>query len=279
MAVMFFAPNEDQQPLFTLRGYPIYATYLIVLIYVVTMVAATLLGPGGIASAQALLGFFSEEVHRGQVWRIFTYGLINPPSINFVIDMVMIVWFGRELERFFGRKTFLRFYGALYLLTPIVFTLLGFIRPMAISGETGGFALFIAFAALYPTAPMLFNIEARVAAFVLVAILALQHVFNRDLVSVIALAVNVGFAFGYIRHAQGRFELPKFKIPGFNRGPKLRVVPRPANARREVEEADEIESIDPLLDKIARTGMASLTAKERARLEKAREALIKKDRE
>ena len=276
---MFFAPNEDQQPLFTLRGYPIYATYLIVLIYVATMVAATLLGPGGIASAQALLGFFSEEVHRGQVWRIFTYGLINPPSINFVIDMVMIVWFGRELERFFGRKTFLRFYVALYLLTPIVFTLLGFIRPMAISGETGGFALFIAFATLYPTAPMLFNIEARVAAFVLVAILALQHVFNRDLVSVIALAVNVGFAFGYIRHAQGRFELPKFKIPGFNRGPKLRVVPRPANARREVEEADEIESIDPLLDKIARTGMASLTAKERARLEKAREALMKKDRE
>ena len=150
---------------------------------------------------------------------------------------------------------------------------------MSISGETGGFALFIAFAALYPTAPMLFNIEARVAAFVLVAILALQHVFNRDLVSVIALAVNVSFAFGYIRHAQGRLELPKIKIPGFNRGPKLRVVPRPANARREVEEADEIESIDPLLDKIARTGMASLTAKERARLEKAREALMKKDRE
>ena len=276
---MFFAPNEDQQPMFTLRGYPIYATYLIVLIYAATMVAATLLGPGGILSAQALCGFFSEEVHRGQVWRIFTYGLINPPSLNFVIDMVMIVWFGRELERFFGRKTFLRFYIALYLLTPVVLTLLGFIRPMALSGETGGFALFIAFAALYPTAPMLFNIEARVAAFVLVAILALQHVFNRDLTGLIALAVNVGFAFGYVRYEQGRFALPKLKIPGFHRSPKLRVLPRPANARREVEEAGEIESIDPLLDKIARSGMASLTAKERARLEKAREALIKKDRE
>ena len=274
---MFFAPNEDQQPMFTLRDYPIYATYLIVMIYVATMVAATLLGPSGIHSAQALFGFFSEEVHRGQIWRVFTYGLINPPSINFVIDMVMIVWFGRELEKFFGRKTFLRFYAALYLLTPVVFTVLGFIRPMAISGETGGFALFIAFATLYPTAPMLFNIEARVAAFVLVAILALQSVFNRDLAGVIALAVNVGFAIGYIRHAQGRFELPKIKIPGFNRSPKLRVVPRPDHARREVERDDEIESIDPLLDKIARTGMASLTAKERARLEKAREALIKKD--
>lgn len=265
--------------MFTLRGYPIYATYLIVMIYVATMVVATLLGPSAIASAQALLGFFSEQVLRGQVWRVLTYGLINPPSINFVIDMVMIVWFGRELEKFFGRKTFLRFYISLYLLTPVVFTVLGFIQPMAISGETGGFALFIAFATLYPTAPMLFNIEARVAAVVLVAILALQHVFNRDLVSVIALASSVTFAFGYVRHAQGRFELPKIRIPGFSRGPKLRVVPRPAAARRVVEEADEIESIDPLLDKIASSGIASLTAKERARLEKAREALMKKDRE
>ena len=33
--------------------------------------------------------------------------------------------------------------------------------------------------------------------------------------------------------------------------------------------------LDVLLDKIAKTGMASLTAKERARLEKAREALMR----
>ena len=54
-----------------------------------------------------------------------------------------------------------------------------------------------------------------------------------------------------------------------------------AAAARAAEGAtmDEVESIDPLLDKIARTGMASLTAKERTRLEKAREALIRKERE
>ena len=279
MSVMFFAPNEDQQPMFTFRGYPVFAAYFIVIVYVATVIVATLLGPALIGSATALLGFSSEEVLRGQIWRVFTYGLINTPSLSFVIDMVMIVWFGRELEKFFGRKTFLRFYACLYLLTPVIFTLLGFIRPMAISGETGGFALFIAFAALYPSAMMLFNIEARWMAIVLVAIYALQHAFNRDHVSLIALAVNVSFAIGYVRHAQGRLELPKIKIPGFNRAPKLRVLPRPTNARREVELDDEIESIDPLLDKIARTGMASLTAKERARLERAREALIKKDRE
>ena len=35
--------------------------------------------------------------------------------------------------------------------------------------------------------------------------------------------------------------------------------------------------IDTLLDKIAKSGMSSLTAKEKATLERAREALIRKD--
>ena len=276
---MFFAPNEDQQPMFSFRGYPIFAAYFIVIVYVATMVVAALLGPAGMASLDALLGFSSQQVHGGQVWRVLTYGLINPPSISFVIDMVIIVWFGRELEQFFGRRKFLHFYAALYLLTPIVFTLLGFLRPMSLSGETGGLALFIGFAALYPSAMMLFRIEARWAAIILVAILSLQNLFNRDIVALIALWVNVGFTVGFVRHAQGKLELPKINVPGFGRRPKFRVLPTPAARRREVDEADEVESIDPLLDKIARSGMASLTVKERARLEKAREALIKKDRE
>jgi hypothetical protein len=36
--------------------------------------------------------------------------------------------------------------------------------------------------------------------------------------------------------------------------------------------------LDVLLDKIAKSGMGSLTPKERAQLEKAREALMRKDK-
>ena len=104
---MFFAPNEDQQPMFVLGGYPVFATHFIVLVYSVTMIAATVLGPATILPASALLGFSSGLVHRGEIWRIFTYGLVNPPSISFVIDMIVIVWFGREVEKFFGKKIFL----------------------------------------------------------------------------------------------------------------------------------------------------------------------------
>ncbi len=265
--------------MFWLRGYPVFASHFIVLVYSATMVAATLAGPAAIVAAESALGFFSTFVHHGEVWRIVTYGLVNPPSISFVIDMIVIVWFGRELEKFFGRRTFLRFYTLLYLITPLAFTALGFLRPMSIVGETGGFALFIGFATLYPNAMMFLRFEAKWIALLLVAIYSLLNLYARDFVGFLALWINVAFAFGFVRHAQGRFEIPAISIPSFSRRPKLRVLPSPTPRRRDAAEVDEVESIDPLLDKIARSGMASLTAKERARLEKAREALIRKDRE
>jgi hypothetical protein len=45
----------------------------------------------------------------------------------------------------------------------------------------------------------------------------------------------------------------------------------------EPEEEDLHGSIDPILDKISRSGIASLTGRERERLEKARHKLIAKD--
>ena len=273
-----FAPNEDQQPLFTLRGYPVFATYFIVLVYAATMIVATVAGPAAIGAAASMLGFASEQVHRGQVWRVLSYGLVNPPSISFVIDMIVIVWFGRELEKFFGRKAFLQFYGLLYLVTPVAFTALGLIRPMSLVGETGGFALFIAFATLYPGALMFLRFPAAAVAALLVAIYSLLALYYRDLVGLLALWINVGFAFAFVRYAQGRIELPSFAMPGFGRRPKLRVLPSPQSRTRDVADVDSLTEMDAILDKIARSGMASLTAKERARLEKGREALLKKDR-
>ena len=44
-----------------------------------------------------------------------------------------------------------------------------------------------------------------------------------------------------------------------------------------VEEEIDTE-VDELLEKIARSGLSSLTSKERKQLEKAREALLKKER-
>ena len=54
-------------------------------------------------------------------------------------------------------------------------------------------------------------------------------------------------------------------------GPRPTLQSKPAPPRDDV-----IESIDPLLDKIAKHGIASLTAREREKLEQARAELLKK---
>jgi hypothetical protein len=57
--------------------------------------------------------------------------------------------------------------------------------------------------------------------------------------------------------------------------PKFHVVPR-STPRRVVEPENIHESIDPVLDKISKQGINSLTASERRALDRARNRLLKK---
>jgi membrane associated rhomboid family serine protease len=272
--------QEEQQPITWFRGQPVYATHFIVLGFVVSMLATSILM---FAKATTLLGwlaFDSVAVLRGELWRVLSYGLINPPSLWFAVNMLMLVWFGRELEKFFGRTRFLWLFGSLYLLKPVLFTLIGLWTPTDFYGQSGGFALFVAFATLYPNAVMLFNLLAKWVAIILVGLYALMALSSRDWISLVSLLASVGFAHAYVRYQQGILTFPTLRLP--RRQPRLHVVPdadepahRPAPKNISAGSAKPIIStseMDALLDKIARSGMKSLTADERERLTAAAKA-------
>jgi hypothetical protein len=84
-------------------------------------------------------------------------------------------------------------------------------------------------------------------------------------------------AFLYIRFVQGRIpiKVEVARLNPFRRRPRLTVVQK-SSARRVVEPEDVYESIDPILDKISRAGMGSLTETERKILDRARNRLLKK---
>ncbi len=95
-----------------------------------------------------------------------TFSLVNPPgdihnAINFAINMYLLVFAGMELERFYGQKKFLILYAGIFFLTPLVFTLFGLFMPVLLMGQRGSFALFVAFAVLYPGVAFLFGILAK----------------------------------------------------------------------------------------------------------------------
>lgn len=268
-----YSPNQDSEPMLWVRGYALYAAHVIVAGFVVTMIVTTILMGTGFSGVLAKLVYTSPEVLRGEVWRIFSYGLVNPPSLSFVIEMFMIVIFGRELEKFFGRRKFLVLYGCLYVLSPLVFTLLGLGWSMSLAGATGAFALFIAFATLYPNAVMLFNLLAKWVAIVLVGIYTLIHFSQQDVAGLISLWVTVGFAHAFVRYEQGRFTLPSFSRP---RTKSAAAKSAPRSTPTSSPGAASMNEVDAILDKIARDGFQSLTAAERATLDRSREALLKK---
>ena len=267
---------DDYQPITWIGGHPVRSAGVLVLFYVATMVSTTLAVAFGFHEVLRELVFSSEAVlGRGALWQLFTYAMVNQPSLDFVINMALLWWFGSELEKFFGRRIFLKFYLAVLLLTPGLFTLIGLWQPIAISGAAGCFAVFIAFATLYPDVPLLFGVLlAKYIAAILVAIFSLMHIADHDWPHLLSLWITVVFAFGFVRYQQGRFALPaglRGSLFFGKRKPSFRVVrgeyapPRPLarvapRARAEkMGGEDVVQSIDALLDKISQHGIQSLS--------------------
>jgi hypothetical protein len=279
----FYGSSEEHDPVTWVRGHAIYAAHLVVIVFVASMLVGAVLVGTNLSAPLNWLIFDSSAVLRGEVWRVFTYGLVNPPStatiLWFAIDMLMIVWFGRELEKVLGRRMFLLLFAGVYLISPVILTALGRWLPESLAGETGAFAIFIAFATLYPNVPVFFTLLSKWIALVLVGIYTVASLAEHNWKMLITLWATSGFAFLFVRVQQGVITLPRFRFP--RRKPKLRVIPGAAAAKVVVPARRQATStataeVDALLDKIAQSGFASLTAKERAKLEAARQELKKR---
>lgn len=261
--------SESHQPIRWMGNHPIYLAHYVAGFFGLTMVVTAILTALKLDGVGSFLAFTSPEVFHGQLWRVATYGLWNPPSIWFLLELLMIVWFGAEVEKFFGRRQFLALFAALYLIPPVVHAIAGIGSPTLLVGESSSFGLFIAFAVLYPDAPIFFTLLAKWVAIALLAVYFLQYLAAHAWLGMVDLAAASGFAYLFVRVQQGRWTLPSFRRPA-----------RRAEAQVEVriKTTSTMAEVDALLDKVARSGLSSLTAKERARLDAATDELKKRGR-
>ena len=270
-------PNNDHKPVVWVNGHPIYAAYFIVAVFVVSLITTSILLASNLQQILVAMSFSSTGMLKGEIWRLITYGFVNPPSIQFAVDMLLMAQFGREVEKLFGRNLFLGLCAGLYFLPPLLFVLIGHWWPTYFSGESIALAIFVSFAVIYPNAVLMFNVLAKWAAIILVGIFALIHLAYHDWAGLIALGMRTSFAYVFVCHHQGRLTLPSLNF--WARKPKLRLLPdlKPTKTISiKVAKENSMAEMDELLDKIARSGMSSLTAKERTQLAKAREDLMQK---
>jgi membrane associated rhomboid family serine protease len=210
-----------------------------------------------------------------QPWRVFTYLLLHAGAFHLLFNMLWLWWMGRPVEVVLGTRNFLILYIGAGILGALVNVALGSmfgmdgIRPTV--GASGAvFGVMVAFAMLYPTAPIMLlllpPIQARyvVAGFIALDVLFLTANDN------VARLVHLGGAlsgYGLMRaYDRGWFDLAAGLIRSY-RPPK-----KPRNRRmRSVSDAVVVEETDPadidrILDKIAKNGYASLSADEKQRL-------------
>ncbi|MFM8809315.1 MAG: hypothetical protein ACKOJB_10530, partial [Chthoniobacterales bacterium] len=82
---------ENHDPIAWVGRVPVFATTIIVALYVVSMVVVTLLLASDAKEVLSKLTFDSGAVLRDwELWRCLTYAFVNPPDPWFIIALVML---------------------------------------------------------------------------------------------------------------------------------------------------------------------------------------------
>ena len=278
--------SDDYRPVAWMGRYPVDVTTLLVGVHVACAILTAFLFAIGSASLLNYAMFDSAQIWmHGQIWRLGTYAFIHPPTgyalLWFAIEMYMLYFFGREVERFLGRRAYIWLYALLLLVPSLILTLWGLTTRTGLAGSGAlHFAVFAAFVTLYPNVQFFLRIPAKWVFLILAAIGTLSALAAHDWQDLIVFYVSIALAFFFIELNGAGPELAWWNAvkERFTPRPKFHVLPKPrARSSGSRSESDDVyPSIDPILDKISKFGIASLTASERRLLDRERERLLKK---
>jgi hypothetical protein len=284
---------RDNEPITHVGRLPIYvSTILVTLHFLGICLSAVILGS---AMRHILIPFDPELVFKhGKWWTPFTYTFVEKFDLLPICGLFLFYRGAVEIEKFYGRWHVLRLFTLLLITPPAVSTLFwvcGSNEPglMLIGSFFLSLTFFVAFATLYPNIEFLGTISPKAICIFVLAIACAYLAAQKSLIGVSILLVCAGVAHFYVVSLRaagdagmGSFFRGLLTMRRRPRKPHLVVLPPPP--RREIPKAEMVEEetpdeVDALLDKIAKSGIGSLTPGERAQLEKAREDLLKKERQ
>ena len=234
-----------------------------------------------------------EGLKHGFVWQFLTYQFMHANLWHILANSWAIYLFGREIEATLGSWKFLVLYLAGGVVGGVFQVLAALLWPEYFGGpvvgaSAGGFGLMAAYATLFPERELtlLFppiNFHAKTM-LIFSAVLALAGiVFPVDHVANAAhlggMLAGVVFIRQFIQGRGWQWEFPSRRaapreLVGTRVG-KRSFWRSAANPPDEDLSTDEFvkSEVDPILDKISRQGIQSLTERERQILEKARERM------
>ncbi|MDX9702625.1 MAG: rhomboid family intramembrane serine protease [Candidatus Auribacterota bacterium] len=210
------------------------------------------------------------------IWQAVTYMFLHGGIFHLFWNMLALWMFGGEVEATMGSKNFLKYYFACGIFAGLCSLIFAYNSPIPVIGASGAiYGVLTAFGMLFPerviTLLLFFVLPIRAKAkyFVMAfaALTFLQTLTNTN--SGVAHFAHLGgiiFGFLYFRNFFGLqtfVEQISFSKPLKKRS-ETRDIPRDVYIS---------EEIDPILEKISREGLHSLTKKERKLLQNAKEKL------
>lgn len=276
--------SDDYKPVTWMGRYPVDVTTILVASHITLMVLTCVflgLVPGSGSFINWLMFDSALVLHGNAIHQIISYAFVHSPSalLWFAIEMYMLFAFGREVERFLGRRTFIWLYALLLVAPTLVLTLVGAWLRVGLAGSgVLHFGIFLAFVIIYPSVEMMMvRLPMKWIALILLGIGLLADLAIHDWGSMIVLSVTaiVSYFFMRTRGVGGEMEWWENLKMRLQPKPKFQVV-RSTPTTRPPESEDIDSVVDPLLEKISKHGINSLTASERRTLDRARNQLLRK---
>jgi membrane associated rhomboid family serine protease len=209
---------------------------------------------------------------RFMVWQLATYLFLHGGIFHLLFNMFVLWMFGTEIERYWGTRNFLYYYFFTGIVAGFVTALVSYSVNMPIIGASGAiFGVLAAFGLLFPERIILifflFPMRAKHAV-LLFAGIELLVLLSAGVHGLGSLAHLSGMAAGYLYLKHGDVLKNIWQAQRERQHRKSFAKTR----EREYRKKQFIQDIvDPILDKISREGMDSLTEEEKKILKKARE--------
>lgn len=188
-----------------------------------------------------------------RLWQLFTYPFLHADVMHLFMNMLMLLFFGSELESVWGRAFFLKYYFLCSTAAGVVYLLLqmfvwgggGLGTPMV--GASGAiFGLLMAYSLIFGERTMLFMMlfpmKAKYVAWIFVGIELMTGIYSgRGGLSNAAHLTGMitGFAFLWVRASLSLMQKKKkgsdggsgFGLPSFGKKAKKAATPKPGHLR------------------------------------------------
>lgn len=248
-----------------------------VVVFLLSIIAGHL-GMGG--TTFTVFGLTPTNFWRGMLWQPVTYLFLHVGLMHILFNMLCLWWFGQEIEAQWGPRAFLTYYLVCGIGAGLCVAIVGFGSAIPTVGASGAiFGLLLAFAILFPDRIILFMF-----------LFPMKAKYAAALFGLIELAILVGSGpnaggVSQVAHLSGavvgffylRYEYP-VRMWWFDRQDRSRRRAEEAELRREGEWRSFVtEELDPILDKINREGIHTLTEHEKKILRRAKGRAPRRD--